>query len=626
MPIRFPRENNPWWPLPPDYPSLTGKGQRSARLNACFMQETPEDYVGAWSFFRSYYLFPPATPIGLFYKHGVLPSPPAHYQIVRNMGTFQLNAIAAPRSFAKSTLLREVDLMEVLTRDHWEIVLFLAKDSFVAEQLDIYKSMIEHNERICNDFQWYWGEKTGKASLKPRRGQGLWSNHVIKMTNGSSILGLPIMGAALGKRPHRIRFDDVERDKSLVKEPAEQVEAFRNMLMNVVYPMAEEGCGIDIMGTLLSRRSFLFWLMDTQDPRIVENWARVRLPVKLNGANIWEEKMGDEWQSRQKSTMGVAAFNTQYMNEPATEHERVLRIHEQLNTYLVEDLDSHYQEDPPASQAVCVSCTLTGYQDGNQGLPTYAKVTRPFGQALGHMYRFITVDSASTVSSHSDRSCIHVMGIENSKDYRDTLWSLDLYSGHIRQHELVQRIFQMAVKWQVRVVGIEAYGPQVELFERIQVDLPNLFGFGAGIIPPVIPIKFPPSMEKPDKIRGLEWRFNQYRVKLPWHRRNEPAYSRLFDQIENFTDDLALLATDDEIDTLSMQQAIGKPRKHGGPDVGPAAPDLFEQLRAGRTHDQYGIPILAGIGINDIPPDVLDDVLHRQRTSRARRLRWIQVP
>lgn len=616
MAISFPREGNEWWPLPPDYSTLTARGQRAARINAVLSQASAEDYVGAWSFFRSYYLFPPATPVGLFYKHGVLPSPPAHYQIIGNLGTYQLNAIAAPRSFAKSTLLREINLLEVLSRPHWEIVLFLAKDSFVAEQLDIYKAMIEHNERIIEDFHWFWGQQTGRMSLKPRRGQGLWSNHVIKLTNGSSILGLPIMGAALGKRPHRIRFDDVERDKSLVKEPTEQIEAFRNMLMNVVYPMAEEGCGIDIFGTLLSRRSFLFWVMDTEDPRISTNWARLKLGVRVNGVNIWEEKMGDDWQQRQKATMGVAAFNTQYMNEPATEHERVLRVHERLNTYRVEGTDTAYYEDPLSSKSVLLSSVLTGYEDHEQSRPVASNVTRLFGDAVSRMYRFITVDFASTVSDHSDRSVIHVMGLENSKDYRDTLWSLDLFSDRVRQHDLVQRIFQLAVKWKVRVVGVEAYGPQAELYERIQIDLPSMFGLGNGIVPPVIPIRFPPSMEKADKIRGLEWRFSQFRVKLPAHRRAEPGYFRLFDQIENFTDDLALLQHDDEIDTLAMHQIIGKPRPQSGPDVSQPGSNLFDLIKIGRAYDDYGIPVLAGLDINDIPPDVLAAALQRRR-SRA---------
>lgn len=627
MATRFDSIDNSLFPLPSDYESLTAKGQRLARLNACFMQETPEDFVAAWAFFRSYYLFPPATPIGAFYKHGVLPSPSAHYQIVYSVAANQLNLVAAPRSFAKSTLMREINLLEVLTRPHWEIVMFLAKDAFVAEQMDIYKNMIEHNDRIRDDFQWYWSQVTGRASLKPIRGQGLWSNHVIKMTNGSSILGLPIMGAALGKRPHRIRFDDVERDKSLVKEPTEQIDAFRNMLMNVVYPMAEEGCGIDIFGTILSRRSFLYWMQKTSDPRIADHWARVLLAVKMNGTDIWKEKMGVEWQERQKATMGTAAFNTQYMNEPGTESDRVLKLHDKLNTYAVQSMDQALVTNPLASQATLVSHVLTGYEGGtSDGRPIPSLVSRPFGEVVSKMYRFITVDFAPTVSESSDYSCIHVMGIENSKAYKDTLWSLDLFLGKVRQRDLVQKVYQMAIQWKVRVVGVEAYGVQLELYERMRSDLPELFGFGS-LPPAVIPIKFPPQIQKQDKIKGLEWRFSQFRVKLPWHRRTESGYGQLFKQIEDFTDDLALLQHDDAIDTLAMHQAIGKPPIHDAPDIVRKEDDLYHLLEMGRQRDSAGIPILAGIDINRIPPDVLRRARDKARSRQVTRdLRWLPCP
>lgn len=629
MPRRFPKDGNPWFPLPPDYAELSGKGQRLARLNACFMQETPEDYVTAWSFFRSQYLFPPATPIGQFYRHGVVKSPPAHYQIVRSVAANQLNAIAAPRSFAKSTIFREINLLEILTRAHWEIVLFLAKDQFVAEQLDLYKLMVEHNPAIVNDFGWFWTQKTGASSLRPGRGKGLWSNHVIKMTNGSSILGLPIMGAALGKRPHRIRFDDVERDKSLVKDPADQIEAFRSMLMNVVYPMAESGCGIDVVGTLLSRRSFLYWMMTTSDSRIADNWARILLAVKMNGEDTWKEKMGTEWQDRQKSAMGVAAFNTQYMNDPSTEGDLTLRIHEKLNTYHVEAQDQALITTPLESSSTLVSHVLTGYEGGStDGPPIAQRVSRSFGDAVSKMYRFITVDFAPTTSESSDYSCVHVMGIENSKVYKDTLWSLDMWLGKCRQRELVQRCFQLAQKWHVRIIGVEAYGLHLEMYERMKSDLPEMYGFGAGTMPAVIPIKFPPHMEKADKIKGLEWRFSQFRVKLPAYRRREAAYDQLFYQIENFTDDLGRLQHDDAIDTLAMHQAIGKPGRHDGPDVASPTEDLLGLILQGKRRDQAGIPILAGVDLQDLSEEIITALRTRRRSQAAsrKRMNWLPVP
>ena len=376
MAVRFPKEGNEYWPLPPDYPSLDGNGQRLARLNACFLQQTPEDYVAAWSFFRSHYLFPPATPVGMFYRHGVQPSPPSHYQVTHDQIAYQLCAFAAPRSFAKSTLLREWNLLELLTKAHWEIIIFLAKDQFVSEQISLYKALLETNARIIDDFGWYWRKTVGVESLRPKRGTGMWSNHQIQLTTGSMVTGLSITGRALGKRPHVIRFDDVEKDDSLVKEPSDRIEAFCNMLLNVVYPMAEEGCRITVIGTLLSRRSFLYWMMKTADVRIEDHWHRTLLAVQMDGKDLWREKMGPEWQERQKAAMGVTAYRAQYMNDPGTEADRVLRIHDDLCTYSIDTPDQASVDSPLNSVAVFLP-PVAGPRGGRLRRPSDPEADHP---------------------------------------------------------------------------------------------------------------------------------------------------------------------------------------------------------------------------------------------------------
>lgn len=585
-----------------------------ARLNACLMQETPQDFVAAWSFFRSYYLFPPATPIGQFYKHGIKPSPPSHYQIIHDVAAYRLAAFAAPRSFAKSTLVREIVLLETLTRPFWETVIFLAKEQFVTTQLDLYKSMLTGNQRITDDFGWYWRRQLGVDGFKPKRGEGLWSNHIVKTTTGSIIHGMPVRGASLGKRPHRILFDDVEKDDALVKCPTELIDAFRDLLLNTVYPMAEEGCCIDIFGTLLSRRSFLYWLMETKDSRFEENWHRTRLAVRMHGHDIWPEKMGTEWQANQKATMGVAAFNTQYMNEPSTEENRVLRIHDDLCTYRIENKDQDTYSNPLVSKATLVTHQLTGYENGDRdGRPITRAIARPWGETVSRMYRFMTVDWAPSTSETSDYSAIHCMGLESSKDFRDTLWSLDLWLDKKRQHEVVKEVYRMAVRWQPRIVGVEAFGPYMELYERLKEDLPGMFGKFGGVAPAVIPIKFPPHLEKADKIKGLEWRFDQFRIKLPEDQKLKWPYSRLWKEIEDFTDDMALLDHDDAIDTLAMHQAIGKPARHGAADVLANADDPIELLKAGKRFTSFGLGALSGIDITSIPAEVLEQALEQRR-------------
>lgn len=67
------------YPLPPDYLELDEEAQRIARVNACRLQETPEDLVQAWSFFRSWYFR--QLPPGKWYKR-YKPSPAMHYDLI----------------------------------------------------------------------------------------------------------------------------------------------------------------------------------------------------------------------------------------------------------------------------------------------------------------------------------------------------------------------------------------------------------------------------------------------------------------------------------------------------------------------------------------------------------------
>jgi hypothetical protein len=114
-------------------------------------------------------------------------------------------------------------------------------------------------------------------------------------------------------------------------------------------------------------------------------------------------------------------------------------------------------------------------------------------------------------------------------------------------------------------------------------------------------------MSKADKIMGMEWRFRHFRVKLPVDRKKEPGYVRLFYEIENFTEDMALLDFDDAIDTLAMHQKIGKQHRSAAPDVHKPL-DLVDEIRKGE-YELAGIPLMSGINASDLSNDDLRIIL-----------------
>lgn len=607
MAIVFPKSDNPYWPLPADYPTLSEGGKRLARVNAASLRGKPDLEVAAWDFFRRYYLFP--TNVGFFYKHGVVESSHFHYQWIWDWAQHTRTITSAPRSAAKSTILREVLLRDMLTRKYFETVGFFAKQDFVTFCSEILMSQVEHNERILQDF----------GRLKPKRGEGIWNHSQIKLRNGSMFTGMSIRGAVLGMRPHKIFFDDVEKDDDLVVSPSDLIESFKSFLFNTIVPMAERGVAIRVIGTHLNHRTFIHWLNTTEDPRIANNWHRTRMKAVYTNRDgstryLWAAKLSKSWLDDRLAEMGPAAFAAQYLNEPGTDAEHLLPFHSELNSCMVEKPDDAWHTNPLESGAELISYKLVGWEDPVKKVGAKLKrLARAVGPTVGPMRRFITVDYASTANESSDFSVVHVLGLENSDDYRDTLWSLDCWAGKVSKEELVRRIFMACRKWQVPLVAIEAYPVQMETFERLSCDLAALFGGEpVTVVPRILPIKFPAKMSKAEKIAGLGWRFRDFRVKIPIDRGDNPAYRMLIHQIENATTDLALLRHDDVIDTLAMHQAIGKPRPSVKEDI-LKPPDAIEMLRKGEyTYEDSGIPVLSGINASDIPADVLSEMCMRR--------------
>lgn len=597
--VVFPRKNNPYWPLPADYWELDDEGQRLARVNAASLSGTPELEAAGWHFFRENYLVPRGP---AWYRTGFSPSPPSHYKWVMDWHRYDLLVHAAPRGTCKTTVNLEDILRKLITVPYWECALFLATQAFCGDRLGRLMGELENNEYILRDF----------GNLKARRGSGVWNRGSrMDLSNGSSCRAIPITGASLGVRPSGlIVLDDVEKSDDLVQTPSDLRENFEQFFFNAVYPMARSpgfSIPIRIIGTLYNRRMFIYWLYTTDDPRIKEFWQR----TLMNVIDLDWSVMGAEWQEQEKRRLGIAAYNAQYMNDPGTAADRVLQVHPELCTYWLEDVDDAAYNDPFNSRATCVTHTLKGVRKSADGeeLPVPEMQHRSWVDVIGGMRRFITVDSSRTTTPTSDYSVVHVMGFENSHEHRDTLYSLDIWIGRVRPEELLRQVYLMALKWNVNLIGVEAYPVLAEFYERVRDNLPGMFGRNEAI-PRVIPLKFPPRVQKEDKIMQMEWRFRHYRVKLPVDRRGEPGYRRLFYEVENFTEDMALLDHDDAIDTLAMHQAIGKQHQSAAPDVYTPV-NLIEEMKKGEG-SVLGVPAMSGINAADLTNEDLYALLNQR--------------
>ena len=132
MVVWIPQENNPFYPLPPDYPELSEDGQRKARVNACRLwttkdktqKEIAESFAASMRFFDLYYLhadqsvdFDP-----LFYDDSPLETPTFHYDILKQWAASPRNICIAPRGSAKSFLVRKACLLRMISRSMFTIL------------------------------------------------------------------------------------------------------------------------------------------------------------------------------------------------------------------------------------------------------------------------------------------------------------------------------------------------------------------------------------------------------------------------------------------------------------------------------------------------------------------------
>lgn len=631
--VRSLKQGNKFYPLPHDYPALTGEGQRQARVDACRMQQTPEELVHAWAFFRDYYLR--SLPEGVWYQPPYAPSPPPHYQFIYDVGMYPRNVYACPRGFGKSKKLKELLLLFSQTRDHFRIVLVKASDEFVKDDFSEIMWQLENNERMIADF----------GSLRPRRGTAgsAWSGHKINLTNGFQMVGRSVMGKLLGLRPDLYVFDDAEFDPAMRVSPTILTEQMKYLYYNHVRPAMRQGTSVLLVGTLLTRRSFLYYMARTKevDDKRVGFFNRVVHAVRRpDGGLLWPEYWTEAILREMEEEMGSASFAAQMMNNPGTESDRVLRIDPHLGMYEITQPDSLLESDPLSSQATLVSRSRltrkpTGEQMDKRGLMNSVEaqfvrqIERPLGPAVSGMYRILVADPIRKPSSTSDYACCMVVGIERGKVYKDTWWVLDMRIGRVKEEVFINWIWDLGCKWRVKVVGIESASIQKHLVERTRDDFAER-SVETGWMPRVLPVKYTPDPArkfaaveggKPARICQLAWRFEQSRIKFPGHLMGKPPFSMLRQQIEDTTEDLKLLQYDDAIDTLAMVPFVVKPAGKFNPETVQDNGVMALLAKGERYFPGTKSPLVAAVNASELTPEALAGMESRRAKEPRKRPR-----
>lgn len=580
--------DNPMWPLPKDYEFLTEEGKKQARIQAVSDHSTPFRLVVAWDMFRRLYLMP--TEPGFFY-HDFKPSPPFHYEMIYDLGRYGRNLYAAPRGTAKSIVMgTEVAIFLALTRPYIRIMLGMATDRLVEGRFDLLIAQFTENPFIIADFGYQ----------KPKKGDATWNHHYLKLKIGSAIFGISVMGKKRGARPDLFLLDDPEFDPTSDTSATLIREKFVMMLFKQVIPMLEDGSSMFWIGTMIGSRSLLYSACHGDDPRF-DLWNRRVLSLErvddTGGRKfLWETKYNRDFADTRRREVGESIYAQEYLNEPGSETDRVLRIDRVKNLYWTDGII----ESNPLASVKPIKWTEEEVTTGK-----WTEREEPFGVFAQRLFRVIVTDLAHGLTQYNDYSCIACVGFSSM----NCLWVLDMWMGRVKDPQLMELLYGMGIKWLPKVMGIESISEQKKLVDAAADFLKERAVRGSSQwVPRVIPVDYhdvkgPKS--KADRIRSLEWRFPQGKIKYPGNMEGKWPWAALFAQTKDFTYDLGMLPFDDAIDTVAQAHYVVHGKGGNIQTVEEKRKTLAEMIRAGEM-TVGGVPILSSVGSQGLTPEVVE--------------------
>ena len=436
------------------------------------------------------------------------------------------------------------------------------------------------NDLIISDF----------GVLKPKKGHGMWSTGGLRLSNHVRISGFPVEGRKRGARPDIFVFDDPEFDSKNEVSASRLRSEFERTLFRQILPMLEDYSRLFWIGTVIDRRSFIYYALTNKEDKRFRKWNRRLVAAEEvdndgNQVLIWPEKWTTERLEFLRDSLGPAAYAAEMLNNPISEDETILHVDEKLDTYIIK---GGFDPDPYMADSVVHS-----YHSDPRSEEVEKKEDE-LGKFIRSLYIIMLVDYAPTITAFSDFSAAHVMGFDRD----DTLWSLDLWAGKVRSAELIGMIYKLGCKWRPRIVGVEAVSIQYEIYEQVKASMPS----SGDWVPRVLPVRYPPNTSKASRIGGLEWRFNRHRIKYPRDRKSNPAYKMLYFQTENFTSDLALLEHDDCIDTIAMVPFVLRGR---GKDF----QGETDKIRDISNPRGSGVTTLSGLNASDLTQEEVEKLL-----------------
>lgn len=563
------------YPLPPKFGDIKNEQERSWwRVNACCIQETPKDLAFAYCYFFHQYLWPKEAG---FLKDRRHPDP-FHYRIVHDIGQYHFNAIGAPRHSCKSTLLKILYLLFLLTRRNYGIGHLTSRQKKYREALNDIRKQITNNPLILADF----------GKMKPKRGEETWSSDQLEMPfpYNNRLTGMSLDSRERGWHGELLGVDDAETDpdtEEIIPEYVAKIDEklrFTYLSMVEIAPddlhrreIAAVGRCVVMMGTVLGEQMVLNRILTAEPGGPYDAWNKWRFEQEVMGHYLSPSRWGKRSTEIQRRVLGEDAFDAEKQNRPGKSQKGKWEIHPLFHTYHI-DNDDGFVDHPWESNAL-IRWALPDGCGGHswRALQGYELVSSLSICILVDPHKIEKAGVAK--SSSSDYTVLHVIG--NNSD--GVLWSLDLARGRYNDDEVLDELFKLCFRWKPTCIAMEVCGIYKRICDEIFLRLKERLLDSVGWIP--YPRDLGPfnriTESKARRIERISWRFSLNSIRFPWWRKNTYPYDQCWHEVENFTSDLSKLKYDDIVDTIGLT-----PYVFSGPGGRPIKPNTWE----GRTVEQ----------------------------------------
>lgn len=260
--------------------------------------------------------------------------PTFHKEIFSIIKSCDRIALAAPRGFAKSTIVTKFyPLHSALFKRHKDICIISASEGLASEHLRFIKLEIENNAKI----KAVWGdvrsEKWNETHLAITHKDGFICNIRAKGAGGQ----------IRGFRPDCIILDDIETDDSCESE--DQRKKLKHWIFKACLNTLMPSGKFCLIGTLIHPLSVLNDIL-----KISNGWTKKRFQAYIDGIEkegneLWPAMWSHDKLQQRKREIGTWAFASEYMNNPMVDESNPIK-----EEYL------RYYDTPPTSMSVVVIC------------------------------------------------------------------------------------------------------------------------------------------------------------------------------------------------------------------------------------------------------------------------------